>query len=89
MQLSSKHSQKLELVKIHSLHTQLVAGTNYKFVLDVANEQNEKLTYEATVYGVPFTCAGRAAWYSVWGCSSLYRHMLHIFAPYAEQPQRT
>ena len=63
VQLSSTHNQKLELVKIHSLHTQIVAGTNYKFVLDVANEQNEKLTYEATVYGEASTCAGRAAWY--------------------------
>lgn len=51
VQLSTSQNQKLDLVKIHSLHTQVVAGTNYKFVLDVANEKNEKITYEATVYG--------------------------------------
>ena len=81
-QLGEERSEKLDLIKIVSAHTQVeccplasvkripwkprmssshehgavqvVAGTNYKLFLDVANAANKMEHVEATVYGASF-----------------------------------
>ncbi|CAD5232919.1 unnamed protein product [Bursaphelenchus xylophilus] len=66
----SNHANLHRLVKVHSVHTQVVAGTNYKIKLDVGetnkkNNSDEKLvgdeevsnvkTITATVFHQPWT----------------------------------
>ena len=51
VQIQEQRNERLELVKITSVQTQVVAGMNYKFVLDTATQAQEVYTFEATVYG--------------------------------------
>ncbi|CAL8464567.1 g4102 [Coccomyxa elongata] len=48
--LSEQRNEKLDLIKVLSAHTQVVAGTNYKLLLDIANSSNKLEHIEATVY---------------------------------------
>ena len=54
LQLGEERKEKLDLIKIVSAHTQVVAGTNYKLLLDVAGASNKLEHVEATVYGAAF-----------------------------------
>ncbi|MCJ1464011.1 hypothetical protein MMC07_002621 [Pseudocyphellaria aurata] len=49
--IQAERNEQLELVKVVSVQTQVVAGMNYKFVLDTATPSQELHTFEATVYG--------------------------------------
>ncbi|KAK9820215.1 hypothetical protein WJX72_007568 [[Myrmecia] bisecta] len=49
-QLSAKENQDYSLVKVHSVHTQVVAGRNYKLDLEVAGKSDPSKRYEAVVY---------------------------------------
>ncbi|EIE19160.1 Cystatin/monellin [Coccomyxa subellipsoidea C-169] len=48
--LGEQRNEKLDLIKVVSAHTQVVAGTNYKLLLDIANSDNKMECVEATVY---------------------------------------
>ncbi|KAK9904803.1 hypothetical protein WJX75_002797 [Coccomyxa subellipsoidea] len=48
--LGEQRNEKLDLIKVLSAHTQVVAGTNYKLLLDIANSSNKMEKIEATVY---------------------------------------
>lgn len=50
-QIQAERNEQLELVKVVSVQTQVVAGMNYRFVLDTATPSQELHTFEATVYG--------------------------------------
>ncbi|KAK9821322.1 hypothetical protein WJX81_002249 [Elliptochloris bilobata] len=50
VQQVSENGTKLELLKVLSAHTQVVAGTNYKLLLSVADANNQKKNLEVTVY---------------------------------------
>lgn len=49
-QICSKEGKELEFVKIQSVSTQVVAGKNYKLVIDLATKEQKVQPYEATVY---------------------------------------
>lgn len=49
-EISGKEGTDLDLVKIQSVSTQVVAGKNYKLVLDAATKEQKVQPYEATVY---------------------------------------
>ncbi|CAK0787550.1 hypothetical protein CVIRNUC_010771 [Coccomyxa viridis] len=48
--VGEERKEKLDLMKVISVHTQVVAGTNYKLLLDIANSQNKMERLEADVY---------------------------------------
>lgn len=48
--IQAERNEQLELVKVVSVQTQVVAGMNYRFVLDTATPSQELHTFEATVY---------------------------------------
>jgi len=49
-EIAGKEGTELELVKIQSVSTQVVAGKNYKLVIDAATKEQKVQPYEATVY---------------------------------------
>lgn len=50
-QISKATGKSLDLVKVVSVDTQVVAGKNYKLVLDLASPEQKVEQYEAVVYG--------------------------------------
>jgi hypothetical protein len=51
VQLSSKANSKLELLKVHSVEKQVVAGTNYRMKLEVKGETGAPQAWQVVVYG--------------------------------------
>lgn len=49
-EISKKENEKLDLVKVVSVSSQVVAGKNYKLVLDLATPAQKLQAYEVTVY---------------------------------------